>query len=55
MNKIPFTIRRAIDVISGYCGKHFTCEKCPLEDFCKPEFTNPPVDWGKQEKQETDP
>lgn len=50
MTKIPSKVRNALIVISGYCGKHITCDKCPFEDFCKVEFTNPPVDWLKEEE-----
>ena len=49
MTKIPPKVRNALIVISGYCEKHITCGKCPLEEFCKAEFTNPPADWLKQE------
>ena len=52
MSKIPRKVKQALALIKGYCGKHFVCGDCPLEDFCKLEFTNPPIDWNWQEDDE---
>lgn len=49
MTKIPTKVRNALIVIRGYCEKHIACDNCPIEEFCKAEFRNPPIDWLKKE------
>lgn len=49
---IPFRVRKAIDLLRGYCEKHNYCEKCPLNYFCSNEKAKIPSDWNSQEVKE---
>lgn len=46
---IPVKIKKAIEVLQGYCEKHRRCDGCPLDDFCSNKKNKAPVDWLEQE------
>ena len=46
---IPIRVKKAIEIIVGYCNKHKHCDACPLKKMCEERFNLPPCDWLKQE------
>lgn len=42
---IPYKIRKALELIAGYCAKHEICSTCPMAPFCAEHFRGMPMDW----------